>query len=579
MKYFIKIFSGSFFRTLGKIFAFIIVGIIIAFFFNFINIGNVSALTYNSASFTFGTARGKWDTNVYETSSGYNSSLQHQIVFGSSSTLVPGTYVKSIIRFSTTADLNDKDTKNDTCSVSFKQVGTTTLNNKSAKTYDIEFIGVINQSKELYCNFPNFYTFPSSGVNKIVSYNNITFYDSSQKVSQDIKDAQNSINNNINDMKENIDNSINSDDEDVNSSKCGIVCKLKNIASGIVNLPSLIWEKLKGGFEAIANAFVWIFDQIKGIFIPEPECYTIPPNLFNVNDVYLVTSGISKIEDDWITLSYDNTNGTGTKYFNYYINKSNLLKTNTEYTIFFEVKEVSGSGTISPVTVYTSNDSQFSDTKAFVFSSLTNGKIIKISNATKDNFEKSTNMLRSYIQFAKGQSGSITFRISVIEGDYSTEDNFEYRSFSTEGEEVCTKTNFFGWFEKFGNIISGFFKNLLDGILGFFSSDDVDTNDSFFSSFEDIDHGGISGVIAAPLKAIDKVTKPCSSVSLDVLGAYVELPCGDTLFWNKPEVATFRITWNILLGGGIIYALMCKLFKVIEGLKNPDDSRIEVMKL
>ena len=113
------------------------------------------------------------------------------------------------------------------------------------------------------------------------------------------------------------------------------------------------------------------------------------------------------------------------------------------------------------------------------------------------------------------------------------------------------------------------------------SSDEVDTSgaNSFFGDFSDTDHGGISGVVTAPLRFINNLTGTCKPISFDVLGADVELPCGDTLFWNKPEVESFRVIWNVLFGGGILYLLVTKLFKVIEGLKNPDDSRIEVMKL
>ena len=121
----------------------------------------------------------------------------------------------------------------------------------------------------------------------------------------------------------------------------------------------------------------------------------------------------------------------------------------------------------------------------------------------------------------------------------------------------------------------------LDGINDSLKDDSVDTDSagSFFDSFTDTDHGGLSGVITAPLKFIKKLTGTCSPLKIDVLGADVELPCGDTLFWNKPEVSSFRIVWNILIGGAMLYLLTSKLFKVIEGLKNPDDSRIEVMKL
>lgn len=121
----------------------------------------------------------------------------------------------------------------------------------------------------------------------------------------------------------------------------------------------------------------------------------------------------------------------------------------------------------------------------------------------------------------------------------------------------------------------------LDGINDTMNNSDVDMDgaNSFFGDFSDTDHGGISGVVTAPLRFINKITQTCSPLSLDVLGANVQLPCGDTLFWNKPEVANFRTIWNILFGGAFLYLMITKLFKVIDGLKNPDDSRIEVMKL
>lgn len=121
----------------------------------------------------------------------------------------------------------------------------------------------------------------------------------------------------------------------------------------------------------------------------------------------------------------------------------------------------------------------------------------------------------------------------------------------------------------------------LDGINDSLTNDDVDTDGagSFFNGFNDTDHGGISGVVTAPIKFINKLTGTCNSLSIKVFDKDIELPCGDTLFWNKTEVSNFRIIWNMLLGGPILYLLVCKLFKVIENLKNPDDSRVEVMKL
>lgn len=121
----------------------------------------------------------------------------------------------------------------------------------------------------------------------------------------------------------------------------------------------------------------------------------------------------------------------------------------------------------------------------------------------------------------------------------------------------------------------------LDDINSSINNDDVDTEGagSFFSDFSTVNHGGISGVITAPLSAISKVTDTCKPFSFTIKEQVVELPCGDTLFWNREGFEPLKIIWNIIFGGGIIYALVCKLFKVIQNLKNPDDDRVEMMNL
>lgn len=121
----------------------------------------------------------------------------------------------------------------------------------------------------------------------------------------------------------------------------------------------------------------------------------------------------------------------------------------------------------------------------------------------------------------------------------------------------------------------------LDNIDNTLKDDEIDTDgaNSFFDDFNSKDHGGLSSIITSPLSALMKITDTCTPIKINVLEKEITLPCGDTLFWNKPNVESFRIIWNILIGGPILYALLVKLYHVIEGLKNPDDDRIEVMKL
>lgn len=121
----------------------------------------------------------------------------------------------------------------------------------------------------------------------------------------------------------------------------------------------------------------------------------------------------------------------------------------------------------------------------------------------------------------------------------------------------------------------------LDNIDNTMKDDDIDTSgaNSFFDDFDNKDHGGLSSIITSPLKAYVKITAKCTPINMTILDKPITLPCGDTLFWNNSEISSFRIIWNILLGGPILYALLVKLFKTIERLKNPDDDRIEVAKL
>lgn len=121
----------------------------------------------------------------------------------------------------------------------------------------------------------------------------------------------------------------------------------------------------------------------------------------------------------------------------------------------------------------------------------------------------------------------------------------------------------------------------LDNIDNTLKDDEIDTSgaSSFFEDFESKDHGGLSTLITAPLNVIVKITDKCKPIVIDVLGKNITLPCGDTLFWDRPDVKTFRAIWNVIVCGPILYYLLIKLYKVIEGLKNPDDDRIEVVDL
>lgn len=152
-------------------------------------------------------------------------------------------------------------------------------------------------------------------------------------------------------------------------------------------------------------------------------------NKFNVQDTNNVTEGITVDNEGWITVTGDNTDGTATKFFNYYTNNLNL-KTGTNYNVIAEVKNVSGTGSVNFVSVNEAAK-QFQSTFNKNFSVLANNTVYNSINKTMDEFVGNTG-LRTYISFAAGQSGSITFRLSVLEDTTITAENFEYEEYKSQ---------------------------------------------------------------------------------------------------------------------------------------------------
>lgn len=119
----------------------------------------------------------------------------------------------------------------------------------------------------------------------------------------------------------------------------------------------------------------------------------------------------------------------------------------------------------------------------------------------------------------------------------------------------------------------------LDDLNSSITDGDIDSNSgkSFFDSFSSSDHGGISGIITAPLVAIKKMLdKNCSPLTATYKGKEISLPCGYEFWAKMPAIKEFI---NLTLGGLLCYNIIRKLYHLIENMKNPDDDRVEVMKL
>lgn len=195
-----------------------------------------------------------------------------------------------------------------------------------------------------------------------------------------------------------------------------------------------ITEKLKGGNKTTATGTSLslqnsIYHCIKKLVFDgrSTQETTNGNQLYDVKDVLTFSNGVTTNNDGWITISCDNTSGTSTKYFDFKTKISENVQPSTTYDLFVEIKSVSGNGTINFV-----SDQPIGQSATYSGNSLAKLSVgtIKTTFTTKDDFTGCTSFLNSYATFSAGQSGSITFRISVLKTNVKTLDNFVYEPFT-----------------------------------------------------------------------------------------------------------------------------------------------------
>lgn len=282
-------------------------------------------------------------------------------------------------------------------------------------------------------------------------------------INNNINNMENSINNNIDDMKEkqdetnnkldDLNNSITSDSDDVSSKSCGMLCKLKGIWNGIINLPSNIWNSLKGGFEAITDGISSLFEGILSIFTPEgdKEC-TPSPNLFNPNDLIVYNLSTYTDFNDFVILdSGVRINNIGSVPRNtYYIYLGtfnyNEYKDKTFYLSYNLAKS-----DISSLSIYEGSGTTARNGTGFSIKSDGSFSLLDISNYGASGSDVS---LWIYVQFNApfGRNIDITDIMFTVDGPS------EYIPY---GSEVCTTVesqSFLGW-------LGSFFSNIITGII------------------------------------------------------------------------------------------------------------------
>lgn len=147
----------------------------------------------------------------------------------------------------------------------------------------------------------------------------------------------------------------------------------------------------------------------------------------NENDTTSIGIGTTVDDDGWITVSRDNTSGSSNIYSNYYTNNLDLVIGDT-YTVVVEIKSVSGTGSLAYVSKLKQDGVSNGQLgyKYEKFSDLSAGDIII---TTSPAYESGKWGLRTYGCWSAGESGSVTFRLSVIKGTEVTADNFVYEPY------------------------------------------------------------------------------------------------------------------------------------------------------
>lgn len=202
------------------------------------------------------------------------------------------------------------------------------------------------------------------------------------------------------------------------------------------NMP---WNTVRGKNLHIADSAKYSKNRLEISGDMEQET-TKGLQLYNDTDYFFKTSDVTIDNKHYITVTMNNTSGTSTVYKEFHTNLSSLIKPSTEYTFVIEIKSVNGNGILRINS--TSNgkiESQFPASLSYNLNNLTAGQIIKYKATSISDFADFKRFLRSNVLFNAGESGSITFRISVLEGD-KTSQAFEYEHFT--GGQAKPNTNY-----------------------------------------------------------------------------------------------------------------------------------------
>lgn len=148
-------------------------------------------------------------------------------------------------------------------------------------------------------------------------------------------------------------------------------------------------------------------------------------NLYDYTDLSSQYSFLTYDGDGWYTAVCDRTDSATERYFNFSTKASNLLETDTTYTIVTEIKSFTTTG--NGGNIHTADRyGQFVTSTAGID---TVGTHVQ-TDTTKSSFTGITDMLIGNIYVRANSKVTAVFRISVIKGTDVTVDNFVYEPYT-----------------------------------------------------------------------------------------------------------------------------------------------------
>lgn len=160
-------------------------------------------------------------------------------------------------------------------------------------------------------------------------------------------------------------------------------------------------------------------------------------NLYDVNDRRTFSDGVTVDVDGWITVTADNSAGSSAISKNCFTNPSLAIRPSTQYAIVCEIAQVNIIDQVMFAIVDSYNDpfmlSQFAQPFYLTLNENTQtGTRIQVLTSRAD-LSGTGSMLRTYITFDPGASGTVKFRLSVLEDTSITTETFTYESYAAMG--------------------------------------------------------------------------------------------------------------------------------------------------